>query len=61
MEQPPGFAEKGYPEHICKLNKSLYGLKQAPRAWYKKIDLILRSVGVVRSVHSSSHLVYVII
>jgi hypothetical protein len=35
MEQPPGFEDSEYPNHVYKLSKALYGLKQAPRAWYK--------------------------
>jgi hypothetical protein len=32
VEQPPGFKDDRYPDHVCKLSKALYGLKQAPRA-----------------------------
>jgi hypothetical protein len=35
MEQPPGFEDDRYPDHVYKLSKALYGLKQAPRAWYE--------------------------
>jgi hypothetical protein len=35
VEQPPGFEDERYPNHVCKLSKALYGLKQAPRAWYE--------------------------
>jgi hypothetical protein len=35
MEQPPGFEDDSYPDHVYKLSKALYGLKQAPRAWYE--------------------------
>jgi hypothetical protein len=35
VEQPPGFEDEQYPDHVCKLSKALYGLKQAPRAWYE--------------------------
>jgi hypothetical protein len=34
VEQPPGFEDSEYPNHVYKLLKALYGLKQAPRAWY---------------------------
>jgi hypothetical protein len=35
VEQPPGFEDSEYPNHVYKLLKVLYGLKQAPRAWYE--------------------------
>jgi hypothetical protein len=35
VEQPPGFEDSGYPNHVYKLSKALYRLKQAPRAWYE--------------------------
>jgi hypothetical protein len=35
VEQPLGFEDDMYPNHIYKLSKALYGLKQAPRAWYE--------------------------
>jgi hypothetical protein len=35
VEQPPGFEDDRYTNHIYKLSKALYGLKQAPRAWYE--------------------------
>ena len=34
VEQPPGFENSAFPNHVFKLKKALYGLKQAPRAWY---------------------------
>jgi hypothetical protein len=37
VEQPPGFEDSEYPNHVYKLSKALYGLKQAPRAWYEFI------------------------
>lgn len=49
MEQPEGYANKGEEMKVCRLLKGLNGLKQGPRAWYKKIDPVLRSVGVERS------------
>jgi hypothetical protein len=35
VEQPPGFEDSEYTNHVYKLSKVLYGLKQAPRAWYE--------------------------
>jgi hypothetical protein len=35
VEQPHGFEDSEYPNHVHKLSKALYGLKQAPRAWYE--------------------------
>jgi hypothetical protein len=37
VEQPLGFEDSEYPNHVYKLSKALYGLKQAPRAWYKRL------------------------
>jgi hypothetical protein len=42
VEQPPGFEDSEYPDHVYKLSKTLYGLKQAPRAWYECLrDLLI--------------------
>jgi hypothetical protein len=35
VEQPPGFEDDRYPDHVYRLSKTLYGLKQAVRAWYE--------------------------
>jgi hypothetical protein len=35
VEEPSGFEDSEYPNHVYKLSKALYGLKQAPRAWYE--------------------------
>jgi hypothetical protein len=35
VEQPPGFEDSEYPNHVYKLSKALYGLKKAQRAWYE--------------------------
>jgi hypothetical protein len=35
VEQPSGFEDQEYPNHVYKLYKTLYGLKQAPKAWYE--------------------------
>jgi hypothetical protein len=35
VEQPLGFEDEKYPNHVYRLHKELYGLKESPRAWYK--------------------------
>jgi hypothetical protein len=35
VEQPLGFEDDRYPDHVYMLSKALYGLKQALRAWYE--------------------------
>ena len=43
VEQPPGFEDPKFPNHVYKLHKALYWLKQAPRAWYECLkDFLLR-------------------
>ena len=45
MKQPPGYCDKLFPDHVCKLDKALYGLKQAPRAWYHRLSVKLQKLG----------------
>ena len=43
VEQPPGFEDPKFPNHIYELDKALYRLKQAPRAWYDCLkDFVLK-------------------
>jgi hypothetical protein len=35
VEQPPGFEDEEYSNHVYKLHKTFYELKQAPRVWYE--------------------------
>ena len=37
VEQPLGFVDPRFPNHVYRLDKALYGLKQAPRAWYEHL------------------------
>ncbi|KAJ9556774.1 hypothetical protein OSB04_011388 [Centaurea solstitialis] len=45
VEQPEGFVDPRFPEHVYVLDKVLYGLKQAPRAWYETLTDYLLGVG----------------
>jgi hypothetical protein len=55
VEQPPGFEDSEYPNHVYKLSKALYGLKQARRAWYECLrDFLITNgfkVGKCYSLH----------
>ncbi|KAJ9561595.1 hypothetical protein OSB04_006755 [Centaurea solstitialis] len=46
IEQPEGFVDPDFPDHVCILDKALYGLKQAPRAWKEGDDLLLVQIYV---------------
>ena len=41
VEQPKGFKDSKFPNHVYRLKKTLYGLKQAPRAWYERLTTYL--------------------
>jgi Reverse transcriptase (RNA-dependent DNA polymerase) len=43
MSLPPGHAQEGNTNLVCKLRKSIYGLKQYPRIWYVKLSSYLLS------------------
>ena len=45
VEQPLGFEDPKFPNHVYKLQKALYGFKQAPRAWYKCLKELLLKQG----------------
>ena len=45
VEQPSGFEDHRYPNHVYRLHKALYGLKQAPRAWYERLGDFLLNKG----------------
>ena len=44
FEQPPGFVDRIYPNHVYILDKALYGLKQAPKAWYETLTQFLLEI-----------------
>jgi hypothetical protein len=45
VEQPLGFEDSDYPNHVYKLSKALYGLKQALRVWYEYLRDFLTTNG----------------
>jgi len=45
VEQPKGFIDPNFPNHVYKLKKALYGLKQAPKAWYERLTEFLINQG----------------
>src|SRR6266511_4809758 len=45
VEQPLGFEDPKYPNHVYRLFKALYGLKQASRAWYERLRDFLEEKG----------------
>ncbi|RVW73324.1 Retrovirus-related Pol polyprotein from transposon RE2 [Vitis vinifera] len=48
VEQPKGFQDPRYPNHVYRLRKALYGLKQAPRAWHERLTSYLPKKGFMR-------------
>ncbi|KAJ9561824.1 hypothetical protein OSB04_006984 [Centaurea solstitialis] len=55
VEQPKGFVDPRFPEHVYVLDKALYGLKQAPRAWRKEVTKVVNN-GPRDDSDSSQHL-----
>ena len=49
MDQPEGYLDTSFPNHVCKLKKGLYGLKQAARCWNGTLDKFLKSRGYLQS------------
>jgi histone deacetylase 1/2 len=59
MEQPKGYEDDNFPEHVCRLHKSLYGLKQAPRAWFQRLSQQLIEFGFLESKMDYSLFTYI--
>uniref|UniRef100_A0A2N9EGZ0 Integrase catalytic domain-containing protein n=1 Tax=Fagus sylvatica TaxID=28930 RepID=A0A2N9EGZ0_FAGSY len=54
MEQPHGFVDPLFLNHVCRLHKALYGLKQAPYAWYTRLRQSLVHLGFTESLVDAS-------
>ena len=48
VEQPKGFKDPHFPNHVLRLKKALYGLKQVSRAWYDRLTHYLLDRGFKR-------------
>lgn len=44
-EQPKGFIDPTFLDHVFKLKKALYGLTRAPRAWCERMTEFLVNNG----------------
>jgi hypothetical protein len=54
IDQPPGFEDPRYHNHVYRLSKALYGLKQAPRAWYEHLwDFLIEKGFTIRKGHTT--------
>nr|GEV09298.1 hypothetical protein [Tanacetum cinerariifolium] len=49
MEQPEGFVNPEYHNHVCKLKCFIYGLKQASRQWTKRFDDEIKKFSFTRN------------
>lgn len=45
MEQPSGYVDTSYPNHVCRLRKALYGLKPPPCAWFQRFNDFVTRLG----------------
>jgi hypothetical protein len=54
VDQPSGFEDPRYPNHVYRLSKALYGLKQAPRAWYERLwDFLIEKGFTIRKIDTT--------
>jgi histone deacetylase 1/2 len=58
MQQPPGFEDPHYPQHVYKLQRALYGLKQSPCAWYARLSDKLHELGFTSSKADTSLFIF---
>jgi len=58
MEQPPGYTNLLFPQHVCCLKQALYSLKQASRAWFHCFNFFLLQIGFISNKADSSLFVY---
>ncbi|CAN0119643.1 unnamed protein product, partial [Heterosigma akashiwo] len=50
MEQPEGYCDPEFPDHVWKLRKSLYGVEQSSYCWYANLhETFLWEYGFTRS------------
>lgn len=56
MEQPEGFVESGFEDHVWELQKGLYGMKQGGLIWNRTLNDAMLSWGFVRL--KSEHCIY---
>nr|GEZ40967.1 hypothetical protein [Tanacetum cinerariifolium] len=49
MEQPKGFVNPKYPNHVCKLKRFIYGLKQASGQWNKRFEDEIKKFGFTQN------------
>ena len=48
VEQPKGFQDPHFSNHVLRLKKAVYEMKQAPRAWYDRLTNYLLDRGFQR-------------
>ena len=58
MEQPPGYIDPWYSNHVCQLKKALYGPKQASYAWFQRFNSFLLTIGFSCSRADTSFFVF---